>query len=439
MDYSNIETTLSFLLELTTFRLKEYFGTQAQMPSVPVLRDNDHPFTRLVLDHQLNVDEFVALSVAMAGHWQPDFFDRIVSEHLPSNLSDFKPIGGYRGLNIRTFQPTAETVVFILAGSDFSRRIQVLKLFRQEHLFAQNNILHLEDAPPSEPFSSGRIIMDPEWVERILFGDVSRPRFSSVFPAELVRTDMDWDDLILPAGTRSEVQKLMIWLAHGKTLLVQHGMKKRLKPGFRALFHGPPGTGKTLTAGLLGKLTGRDVYKVDLSMVVSKYIGETEKNLSNLFDRAQNKNWILFFDEADALFSKRTNVRDAHDKYANQEVSYLLQRVENYNGLVILASNFKSNLDEAFIRRFQSVVHFPMPGAAERFLLWKNSIPEGFETENSILEQVAHKYELSGASILNVIQYASLMALERGDLILMERDIFSGIQKEFGKDGKMMP
>src|SRR5204863_2251929 len=138
---------------------------------------------------------------------------------------------------------------------------------------------------------------------------------------------------------------------------------------------GPPGTGKTLTAGLLGKEFNKDVYRVDLSQIVSKYIGETEKNLSKIFDRAEHKDWILFFDEADALFGKRTNVQSSHDKYANQEVSYLLQRVEDYAGLLILSSNFKNNLDDAFIRRFHEVVHFPLPDARQRLILWEKSLP----------------------------------------------------------------
>jgi len=126
------------------------------------------------------------------------------------------------------------------------------------------------------------------------------------------------------------------------------------------LFIGAPGTGKKILASLIGQQSGKEVYRIDLSMVVSKYIGETEKNLSKIFDAAEHKNWILFFDEADALFGKRTNVRDAHDKYANQEVAYLLQKIENYNGLVLLATNMKNNIDEAFTRRLQSIIHFPL-------------------------------------------------------------------------------
>ena len=128
----------------------------------------------------------------------------------------------------------------------------------------------------------------------------------------------------------------------------------------RILFIGPPGTGKKTLASLIGEQLGTDVYKIDLSMVVSKYIGETEKNLELIFARAENKGWILFFDEADALFGKRTNVRDAHDRYANIEIAYLLEKIEKYNGIVILATNMKSNIDEAFKRRFQTIISFPV-------------------------------------------------------------------------------
>jgi SpoVK/Ycf46/Vps4 family AAA+-type ATPase len=128
----------------------------------------------------------------------------------------------------------------------------------------------------------------------------------------------------------------------------------------KILFIGEPGTGKKTLASLIGQQSGKEVYRIDLSMIVSKYIGETEKNLELVFAKAENKGWILFFDEADALFGKRTNVKDAHDKYANQEVAYLLQRIEDYNGLVIVATNMKHNIDDAFTRRFQTIIRFPL-------------------------------------------------------------------------------
>jgi SpoVK/Ycf46/Vps4 family AAA+-type ATPase len=216
-------------------------------------------------------------------------------------------------------------------------------------------------------------------------------------------------------------------------------MEERIKPGYRVLFYGPPGTGKTLAATLLGKYTGKDVYKIDLSMVVSKFIGETEKNLANLFANAENHDWILFFDEADALFGKRTNVRDAHDKYANQEVSYLLQRVETYKGLVILASNYKDNIDEAFVRRFQSIVYFPMPKKEERFRIWTNTFPSQVRFEQELdLMQIADQYELTGANIVNVVQQVCLESLAKQDPVISTRQLIRGISKEFAKEGKML-
>ncbi len=176
---------------------------------------------------------------------------------------------------------------------------------------------------------------------------------------------------------------------------------------------------------------------LDLSMVISKYIGETEKNLEKVFAKAENKNWILFFDEADALFGKRTGITDAHDKYANQEIAYLLQRLEDYPGLVILASNMRNNVDEAFTRRLQSIIYFAKPQQNERIRLWKNSFsPNCVPPSEQELERIARQYDLSGAAIMNVVHYASLLALDRGDNEITLADITKGIRKEYYKDGK---
>jgi SpoVK/Ycf46/Vps4 family AAA+-type ATPase len=214
-------------------------------------------------------------------------------------------------------------------------------------------------------------------------------------------------------------------------------MGHKLQPGFTSLFYGPPGTGKTFSACLLGQHCGCDVYKIDLSLIVSKYIGETEKNLAKIFDLAEHRRWILFFDEADALFGKRTKVDDSHDRYANQEISFLLQRLEEFNGVVILASNLKTNIDDAFIRRFQSVIHFPMPKAAERLRIWKHAFSAKAELEKRIdLNQIAEKYELSGGTIMNVVRYASLKALSRNETRIVLEDLEDGIRKELLKEGR---
>src|SRR5579884_1805242 len=150
-------------------------------------------------------------------------------------------------------------------------------------------------------------------------------------------------------------------------------------------------------------------------MVVSKWVGETEKNLASIFDEAERNDWLLFFDEADALFGKRTQTSSAHDRYANQEVSYLLQRIEDFSGVVILASNLKSNIDEAFARRFQSMIFFPMPAPAERLRLWQGAFAQRRRLDDSVdLEQIASEFEMSGGAVVNVLRYASLKAVRRG-------------------------
>ena len=286
---------------------------------------------------------------------------------------------------------------------------------------------------------SGRLVLDPEIVEQLTTGKVSKPRFTIEFPAEYVETEMEWDDLVLHPGTLQQIREIENWIKYNDRLLHEWGMKKKIKPGYRALFYGPPGTGKTLTATLLGKYTGKEVFRIDLSRVVSKYIGETEKNLSRLFDKAEHKNWILFFDEADALFGKRTDIRDAHDKYANQEVAYLLQRIEGFNGLVILATNQRGNIDDAFIRRFQTIVHFPIPRPEERYQIWCKTIPRQIEIAGDVdLLQVASRFELSGAGILNVVHYLAVEVIADQSLCVDLKRLESAIMREFIKEGKVV-
>lgn len=434
--------SLPFLKKIITSRIRQYFNPASDTSENGVqnpsgLSDFSTKLNESV-QHHLEEKEILLLLLALAPYLAPQFLDTIIQESLPQP-GDFPQIGGVRGKNFRGFLPTGETALFLLAGDDPGKRMEVQQLFSEDHLFAKKHILWLEEVPEGEPHMSGRIILSQEYVDLFTIGKVARPRFSMNFPAQLLETGLEWDDLVLHSDTLEQIKELEVWVKHGDTLLHDWEMHRKLKPGYRALFHGPPGTGKTLTASLLGKYTGKDVYRIDLSMMVSKFIGETEKNLSNLFSKAENKDWILFFDEADALFGKRTNVRDAHDKYANQEVSYLLQRVEHYNGLVILATNFKSNIDEAFSRRFQSIIYFPMPGTGERLRLWQKAFPEKMQLAQDInLPTFAQKYELTGAEIINVVQYACLRALDRDGEQILFTDLHDGIKKEFQKEGRIM-
>ncbi|MFN8345211.1 MAG: ATP-binding protein [Spirosomataceae bacterium] len=438
LNVPNLSAAFSYLHTIVCERMRAHLQLEEseETNEVTYLQD-DSPFARLIRTHQPTFEEYIVLLLALVPHVQPHFFNRIMAEFLPEG-GDLPEFGGVRGTNHRGIMPTGETAQFILAGDDLTKRLEIQGLFSASHWFLQRHILKLESVREGEPAMSGRLLPDSDIVELLTLGSVSPPRFSTDFPAERITTQLEWSDLILHPQTLHQIRDLENWMRWNDTLLQEWEMKKQVKQGYRSLFYGPPGTGKTLTATLLGKYTDKEVYRVDLSQTVSKYIGETEKNLSKLFDKAENKNWILFFDEADALFGKRTEVRDAHDKYANQEVAYLLQRIEAYNGLVILASNQRTNIDEAFTRRFQSVIHFPFPRAEERLALWQKALPTRPGLADTVdWPQIAARFELTGANIVNVMQYSLLTMLANGKQALDYRQIETGIVRELVKEGKL--
>jgi AAA+ superfamily predicted ATPase len=400
------------------------------------LDDDESPLAAFLKTCPLTDDEFTVLMLSLAPHIIPGFMDTLVEEVVPSG-GNIPELGGVRGQSHRGMLPTGETVLFVLAGTDVYHRMQALRIFDRESLLLHHRIISLDEPPSGEPVWSGRLLLDQEYDEVFTTGRVELPKLSMRFPAEHINTEMEWSDLVLGEQVWQSIREIEHWVRHHHTLMDTWGMKKRLKPGYRALFYGPSGTGKTLTATLLGKYTGRDVFRIDLSRVVSKYIGETEKSLASLFDRAEHKDWILFFDEADAIFSKRTGVRDAHDKYANQEVSYLLQRIESFAGLVILASNFRNNIDYAFIRRFNTLVYFPSPDYPEKLRLWTKAFPADARLSADVsFNTIAAEYDLTGAQIMNIVQHTCLQSLASDTSPIGMEEIAMGIRRELSKEGK---
>ncbi|MFK8005456.1 MAG: ATP-binding protein [Saprospiraceae bacterium] len=440
---SNFQELFDYVDTILKKRLASFFSNSStsfdfNQVSIPKLKEDGTPFFQFIKTQKLKKEEFLTLALALIPHLDPSFLGKVIAKSLTES-GDFSEIGGIKSIDQRYFLPTGETVLFLLSENNLTQRSNILKLFSSEHFFSKEGILHLERVKSGTPKTTGQLILKEEFVELFILGKKNLPSLSIDFPATHLTTELDWKDLVLPSHTLKEIEEIRTWVNHNSTLMNDWGMAKKLKPGFRALFHGPSGTGKTMAATLLGKQTGLEIFRIDLSVVVSKYIGETEKNLSSLFDRATNKNWILFFDEADALFGKRTNVREAKDKYANQEVSFLLQRIENHPGLVILASNFKGNMDAAFTRRFQSFIQFNIPNAQDRFRIWQNAFSKKSKLDKNLdLKRIAENYELSGSNIMNVVQFASLKALARKSNLIKNRDMVAGIRKEFIKAGKMI-
>ena len=265
---------------------------------------------------------------------------------------------------------------------------------------------------------------------------------SSANLAELatkVNPKYTWEDIILPPDQLTMLKEITQTVLGRPIVLHQWGVGAKLVPseGVTVLFSGPPGTGKTMAAGILGKELRLDLYRIDLSMTVSKYIGETEKNLGRIFDEAENSNAILFFDEADALFGKRSEVKDAHDRYANIEISYLLQRMEGYNGLTILATNLQSNLDEAFTRRLHFSVAFPFPEKEYRLRIWQGLFPTGVPHQELDFEILAQRFKIAGGNIRNIIVGAAYLAAADGGSVTMAH-IFHSTRREFQKMGRLV-
>ena len=262
--------------------------------------------------------------------------------------------------------------------------------------------------------------------------------------ATRVNYNFDWDDLVLEKDCKEKLLSICNRIKYKNKIYNDWNFKKQVSygSGISALFYGPPGTGKTMAAKVIADQVGCELYKIDLSQVIDKYIGETEKNLKSIFDKASKTNVILFFDEADSIFSKRLNISSSNDRYSNIEVSYLLQKIEEYSGVSILATNFLSGFDEAFKRRINFIVNFNIPDKDSRYLIWKKSFPkEASLDENIDFIRLAEKFELTGSSIKSVAVSAAFYSLEdREDKnkknIIKINHIKKALKDELEKNGK---
>uniref|UniRef100_UPI0031FCD2F3 ATP-binding protein n=1 Tax=Sphaerothrix gracilis TaxID=3151835 RepID=UPI0031FCD2F3 len=248
-----------------------------------------------------------------------------------------------------------------------------------------------------------------------------------------------WSDLILPDQPCRVLREIVAHIRQRTQVYETWGFSSKSNRGLgiSALFAGVSGTGKTMAAGVLAQELQLDLYRIDLSSVVSKYIGETEKNLRRVFDAAETGGVILLFDEADALFGKRSDVKDSHDRYANMEVSYLLQRMEAYRGLAILTTNLKDAIDPAFLRRIRFIVRFPFPDLEQRAAIWQRIFPAQLPTQDLNYRQLA-KLNVAGGNIRNIALTAAFLAAENQSPVTMAH-LLQSTQSEFAKLERPLP
>lgn len=259
--------------------------------------------------------------------------------------------------------------------------------------------------------------------------------------ASRMRSPYSWEDIILPKERLDKLKEISNYIRYREQVYEEWGFRNKLSlgRGLNILFSGPSGTGKTMAAGVIANDLGLELYKIDLSSVISKYIGETEKNLARIFKEAENSNAILFFDEADALFGKRSEVKDSHDRYANIETGYLLQKLEEHDGIVIMASNLSKNIDDAFQRRMQFILEFPFPDEAMREKIWRNIFPAGAPLVQGIdFFSLADRFKLAGGNIKNIALHAAFLAAANSGTIT-NRHILQAVRWEYQKMGSFWP
>lgn len=431
-------------------RIALYFGLDCDVKSPceikpPEFSEANSLYSKIINSYGLSPEERLIIMLALAPEIETEALDPffIKNSKYDRGHSEFGGIISHRHSG---FLPTFETALFLLTGGDTNLKLAMLPILQAGSILIDHWILDMDacssqsdgttNTTSSLPYSSEPLRLS----DRMLGLLRDDARFTMTvpqgIPAILLETALNWEDLIVTESTSHGIEQVFSWLEHRQKLSNLPGLGKHLKPGYTAMFHGPPGTGKTLTAGLIGKRAGMPVVAVDLSQLVSKYIGETEKNLNRMFIEAERRGWILFFDEADAIFGKRTQVSSSNDRHANTETAFLLQRLESFAGLVILASNLPANIDEAYLRRFQSMIHFPAPDVKMRQALYKNcigtmEIPEGLD-----LPDIAKRFEVTGATITSAMRYAWLQAFANDHDHFTAHDLMEGLRTELAKHGK---
>jgi ATPase family associated with various cellular activities (AAA) len=390
-----------------------------ELPPPPL---GDGPLGRLVEAYDLDAAETLTVVAALAPEVDEKF------DVLYAYLDDR---GGSRGL-------TGEVLRTLVSGS-FAGRIGAADLVAPGGKLRGLRLLTLEAG--AETMLAGRVRLNPELAPWLLGRQEYEPELSTEFPAQRLRTVHGFDDLVLPPDVSGRLRLVLERIRHRRSVVDVWGFGRRHDnvEGFHILFHGPPGTGKTMAAAVLGREAGLAVYRIDLASVVSKYIGETEKNLAGIFDRAEARDWILFFDEADALFGRRAEVQDARDRYANQEVSYLLQRLESFAGVTILATNVLRNVDDAFLRRLHAQVSFPEPSLQERTVLWRSVTPPELPLADDVdLDRLSEDFALTGGEIRNAVFHAAYRAYADGGRVTDEH-LREGVKTEYEKTGRLVP
>jgi hypothetical protein len=292
---------MEWLRQIIDLRLRLYFNENTSNKSIteilpPPVNTDDGPYSAFILVNELTLPQRILLAIAIAPSIKPELLDAFFAKNTTYDKK-FSEFGGTSTSTANCFIPTAQTALFLLAGNDLQLRFLYYQLFDPDQFLIKSGVIELNDVHHERSLLNSLLQVHDDYVGYLITGEYKNPAYNESFPAKQLTTGLNWEDVVLSAASREGIEEVRDWLQFGKEISMLKGLQKRLKPGYKTLFYGPPGTGKTLTAALLGKATKHEVYRIDISLIVSRYVGETEKNLAKVFDRAESKDWILFFDE----------------------------------------------------------------------------------------------------------------------------------------------
>ena len=427
-----INNELDWLLKRTESLLK---GEEKSFSPLPVPEEGS-AYANLIKEHELTDSDRVFVALAFASLFKP-------AALLPFILAASDPLksirfGGAFKKDACEFHPTVRTALYILCGDDDELFSYYIKLYSRKQRLFSANILLAYPVREHSSFADHEIIFNEQYLGTILYGEPPRLDGEAGFPAKRSTYSHSLEDVVLNENTFKELDKLRRFARNIKALgNLPDGRKYR--NNFICIFSGDPGTGKSHTAEAIGNELSLPVYKVNFAQLVSKYIGETEKNLERIFDRFSGQPSILFFDEAESIFSKRIEVKDSHDKHSNNEQSFLLRKIEEFDGIVVLATNVQNlsqYFDKAFQRRVRHIITFEFPEYPERLRLWKNALGKSFRYEEGLVDTLAKNYQLTGGGIYNIISEGIIEALDKQTDTITFGMLEQAMKDEFKKTGR---
>lgn len=390
--------------------------------------DQTSSYGSFVIRYELDNYSRLALALSLAPNLKPQTLDLffVRNKNLDRSFTEFGGKWNSQG----GFLPTLQTLLFIITANDPMLFLKGYELLSPDHVLQQNEVINFSETEKHEAKINAQFNLNPHWFDHFVTGKPLAHSLNHQF-GEVLTTPLSWHDLVVDPLTQAALHEITTWCQHQHTILKDWDLQQKLKPGYRALFYGPTGTGKTLSAALLGKELNKTVYRIDTTSLVSKYIGETEKNLAQLFKTASQRDWILYFDEADTLFSKPLNAQSANDHHVNAINASVLKQLSDFAGLAILATERKTNIDPRFYPLLQNSIYFPPPNAQQRLQLWQNAFNGTPQLASEInLNTIAENHELTAASILNVLRYCAITAIRKNSNTVSLQDLMEGITRE---------